>query len=78
MCSKNEIELLQSLELIDRRRREADYNNWQCHYRVELNNLYKNIGYKFDITYEEFVKLAYNCTEVQFNDIEQRYTRLLY
>lgn len=56
------------------------FNNWLNHYHWHLMNMYQNsqeILTALNITYENFVKLAYNCTQEEYNDNSHKYYKPL-
>jgi hypothetical protein len=61
-------------------RREArkNYNEWVKYYSDDLEHMYEIcVDSDLEFPYDEFVQLAYRCTEKEFNPKKLKYTRPL-
>lgn len=55
-----------------------EYNEWIEHYNEDLDRMYITyIDPSLEISYDEFIKLAYECSEIEFDRKKLKYTRPL-
>jgi len=61
--SEKEIRLIKALEKSREKAREEERIKWNKHYDEELNEMYRKcVKSKLDITFEDFIDVAYECS----------------
>lgn len=70
---------LSSIQIeIKKREEKEDFEEWVKHYKKDLEEMYDNcIDGDNGILYESFVRLAYECTEKEYNRKKFKYARPL-
>ena len=77
---KKDVEIAKILAHIVSRRNPKDFNTWHNHYENDLNHMYESMKKDFlnlNISYEAFVRIAYNCTSERYNNNNHKYYRPL-
>jgi hypothetical protein len=80
--SEYEIEILKKIatlrEITLNREARKSYNEWVKYYSDDLKQMYETCIYPdLEFSYEQFVRLAYKCSEKEFNPKKLKYTRPL-
>jgi hypothetical protein len=76
--SQNEIKLMENLEKSRSKRVIQDIEEWEQHYQIELENMYREcVNPCLNISYDDFVYAAYICTEVELDPKKFKYIRPL-
>ena len=73
--SKKEIRLIEALAKSREKAREEERMKWNEHYDEELNEMYRKcVKSKLDISFEDFIDVAYECSNT--NICRKSYKRI--
>ena len=71
--SHQEFKLMEDLEKLQLDRSEEEIKNWAAHYNTELATMFYEIIYEnIDLSFNEFVRIAYKCSESEFCNKEHK------